>query len=71
MLKISNPEHQANWTRFENAVSKRSYQDPETEQKIIKLAREGLPVKVIKKKVHYASGAVDAVLWRARRGGLL
>ena len=71
MLIISNPEYQANWTRFENAVSKRSKRDPETEQEIIRLARDGLPIKVIKKKVHYSSGAVDAVLSRARRGGLL
>jgi len=71
MLIISNPEYQANWDRFENAVSKRSQSDPETEQKIIQFARDGLPIKVIKKKVHYASGAVDAVLWRARRRGLL
>lgn len=71
MLIIFNPEYQANWTRFENAVLKRAKRDPETEKEIIRLARDGLPIKVIKKKVHYASGAVDAVLWRARRRGLL
>ena len=71
MLIISNPEYQANWTRFENAVSKRSKRNPETENEIIRLARDGVPSKIIKTRVNYSGGAVDAVLWRARRGGVL
>lgn len=71
MLTLTNPIEQANWELHMQKHSRGKTYPPEFDQLIIDLAKSNVPIRMIKEQVSCRSGYVDAVLWRARRRGII
>ena len=64
---IENADQERNWAMFYTSASRRWSDSSELDEKILRLAREGVPRKEIKKRIGGKSRYVDSVIMRARR----